>query len=118
MLKGASKLLVDQEAGRVEMARAGLSFPVDIAFLSFTFGSAILYNREALSSEHTPAKEVATFMSVAFLSALIVIWFCRRSDKSYNDERRVISCIVFCCLSYLVSFFIAGASLFAGSWFG
>jgi len=43
LLKLFFKILIEQEAKLVDFFNAFLNFPIDIAFLSFSFSAALLY---------------------------------------------------------------------------
>jgi hypothetical protein len=43
VLKLLFKLFIEQQVKAVDIAKAILAFPIDIAFLSFSFGAAIIY---------------------------------------------------------------------------
>ena len=75
MLKFGLRMTTDQETNGADTIKAILVFPVDIAFLSLSYGSAILYAAQTSAAATMPVKAVLTtaFIAIALLLPVIVV---------------------------------------------
>jgi hypothetical protein len=114
LLKFVSKILIEQEVKAVDFFKALLSFPIDIAFLSLSFGSAVLLSILGRSSVAAAGKTLLAFVLACLIFSLITIMFCRKSDRAFTNERNIAT-IVFACLGYLLSTFVLLGSIALGA---
>lgn len=104
LLKFIFKLLIEQEVRLSDALKALLNFPLDLAFLAFSFGAAILYSMPASA----PALQVATMKAIlgSMIAAIVVLsilaMMCRKSDKAFTGER-LLSAFAIGVSSYAVS---------------
>lgn len=82
LLKLMLRLGTDQETNGADTLKAVLVFPVDIAFLSLSYGSAILYASQGALTGQMPVKAV---LSIAFLAVFLlmpVIIISKKSERA------------------------------------
>lgn len=82
MLKFGLRMTTDQETNGADTLKAILIFPVDIAFLSLSYGSAILYSAQNAPTSALPVKGVLTIAFVAIALLLPVIVVSKKSERA------------------------------------
>jgi hypothetical protein len=116
MLKFGLRMTTDQETNGVDTLKAIMVFPVDIAFLSLSYGSAILYSGQMHSTAPTPVKAIlsAAFIAVALLIPVIVV--ARKSERALILSKTKTAAGL-STLGYLLALTITTASISMGSAF-
>lgn len=116
MLKFGLRMTTDQETNGVDTLKAIMVFPVDIAFLSLSYGSAILYSGQIQSASPAPVKAIlsAAFIAVALLLPVIVV--AKKSERALvlSKTRKAAG---LSALGYLLALTITTASVSMGSAF-
>jgi hypothetical protein len=87
LLKLAFKLTIEQELDAVDVAKALLSFPVDIAFLSFSFGAALLYAKPVSEMHDGTVRNMFVALILAVILLVCTTVFSKKSDKAFTLER-------------------------------
>lgn len=82
MLKFGLRVTTDQETNGADTLKAILVFPVDIAFLSLSYGSAILYSAQTSQASALPVKGVITIVFVAIALLLPIIVVSKKSERA------------------------------------
>jgi len=82
-LKFGLKMTTDQETNGADTLKAILVFPVDIAFLSLSYGSAVLYTAQDTGGSTAPVKAILTiaFMAIALLIPVIIL--AKKSERAF-----------------------------------
>ena len=86
LLKLVVKQFSDQETKLLDIFKALLAFPIDIAFLSMAFGSAII-------SLHYKSASVAffkgslVFLVVCVILAIVVTVVCKKADRAFALDK-------------------------------
>lgn len=105
LLKLGMRLFLDQEVTRVDATKAAMAFPVDLAFLAFTFGAAGMVAAAQQAADPIDMKSAAAFMVSCALLGGAVIVLCKRSDKAFMREKNVAAGVL-TGLSYTASAFV------------
>jgi hypothetical protein len=84
LLKLVFKITIEQQLKPVDVAKAILAFPIDIAFLSFSFGAAILYARPIATMRQDTPRDMAMMIVVAVALLVITTTFAKKSDASFT----------------------------------
>lgn len=113
-LKFIVKLVVDQQISKVDAMKAFLAFPIDVAFLSMSFGAAVLAGLGKPGGRTISATGVLVFAVACITVAIITTMFCKRSDRAF-DLDKTWPVVGWGFLSYAMSFLAAAGSLQAGS---
>jgi hypothetical protein len=72
----------------VDVAKAILAFPIDIAFLSFSFGAAaLLYARPPGTIRDGTIREMFTALVAAVVLIAITTAFSKKSDNAFTIDR-------------------------------
>ncbi|MBY5484669.1 hypothetical protein HFO87_09310 [Rhizobium leguminosarum] len=87
LLKLMLRLGTDQETNTADTLKAVLVFPVDIAFLSLSYGSAILYASQGNVAGQMPVKAVLTIAFLAVFLLLPVIIISKKSERALILEK-------------------------------
>jgi hypothetical protein len=87
LLKLLFKLTIEQEIGAVDVAKALLAFPVDIAFLSFSFGAALLYARPVSELHDSTLRQMFVALVIAIVLLVCTTLFSKKSDKAFTREQ-------------------------------
>jgi hypothetical protein len=114
-LKFCVKLAVDQQFDGIDLMKAALALPVDIAFLGMAFGIAVLAHSQSSGVARAVDVKVVMALTVTGLLFSLLVTICsKRSDRAF-DANRTWSYIMWTFLSYAVSFATAWGSLSLGS---
>lgn len=89
ILKLLFKIFVDQKPRWVDAFRALLAFPVDVTFLSFSYGAATLALISAARGVQPDAKIVMTLTVAVMIFAIITTKIAKFSDVSLDEEKYV-----------------------------
>jgi hypothetical protein len=104
VIKFLFKLFIDQRVGLVETTKSLLAFPVDIVFLSFSFGSALLYAMPIPSNSPSIVKSSLILALACLCVAILTIVACKKSDAAMISGKWSI-CVLFFVSSYILSAF-------------
>jgi hypothetical protein len=107
LLKFICKLFVDQRVQWLDVGKALLAFPIDIVFLSFSFGSGLLYLMPSDQIRTGTIKSMFGLLVICICVALLTTFICRRSDAALTQSRYWI-----CGLLFVVSYCISVVSIF------
>lgn len=115
LLKFIFKTVIGQTITRYELAKTAMVFPVDIAFLGFSFGSAVLYSNQNQGSVSSFAKLVLMFAILCIAGAAAIMAMCKKSDEYFTKGLRTkafwtsVSC-------YAASVTCVVISMYMGNW--
>jgi hypothetical protein len=109
-LKLLFKIFIDQKAKWLDGFRAVLAFPVDITFLSFSYGAATLAHVTPQLNHQIEVKTVGALTLGVVVCALLTTKLSRDSDSAL-DDRRYPMMISLTFFSYLVAAFVLYWSL-------
>ena len=105
LLKLVSKLFVEREVSVMDAAKALVAFPVDIVFLAFSFGAAILYATPPETIKVGNIKTMFSFMAGCIVIAIVITAFCRKGDKAL-DQKRFVIMGAFMVFTYVASIYV------------
>jgi hypothetical protein len=112
LLKLVFKTVIEQQMKPVDVAKAMLAFPIDIAFLAFSFGAAILYSRPPAQIANGTLRD----MFIAIVAAIILLAsttaFSKKSGEAFTRERFVMT-FVHIIPAYALSLLTLWAALHA-----
>jgi len=83
LLKFGLKIATDQETNGADTLKAILVFPVDIAFLSLSYGSAVLYTAHGTGGLTVPIKATITIIFMAITLLIPVIILTKKSERAF-----------------------------------
>jgi hypothetical protein len=108
ILKLVFKIVIEQQLKAVDVTKALLAFPIDIAFLSFSFGAAMLYAR--------PVGSIAVGTILTFAIALLAVTtvFAKKSDQSFTLSKFGMT-FVHVIVAYVLSFVAFWCAVNAGA---
>lgn len=89
VLKLLLKLFVGQDANRVDVYKALLAFPIDAAFLSVSYASAILLAITNAQPNSMPVVTSWAIFSFGMCMLIPVIALCRKSEKAFITDKKV-----------------------------
>ena len=113
MLKFGLKMTTDQETNGADTLKALLIFPVDIAFLSLSYGSAVLYTAQNASDEAAPVKAILTVAFIAIALLLPVIVLTKKSERALVLSKTKLAGWL-SVLGYFLALIITGLSISIG----
>lgn len=116
ILKFGLRMTTESETNSVDTLRALTLFPIDVAFLSLSYGSAILYTRSGIEASPSTVKAILTtaFLAIALLLPVIVI--AKKAERALvlSKFRRSFALSV---IGYILAFGITAASVAIGGLF-
>jgi hypothetical protein len=107
VLKLLCKLFVDQQVRLLDAGKALLAFPVDIVFLSLSFGSGLLYATPTNQIQAATIKSMFVLLLVCVCMALLTTFICRRSDAALSRSQ-----YWRCGLLFIISYSISSIAIF------
>jgi hypothetical protein len=110
VLKFIMKVAVEQEVNRIDFVRATLIFPIDIAFLSLSFGVAIVTFMQLRDQAVMPTEDVLLVFVGYVITTFIVTVLSKKSDKAFIRDNNM-SAIGFFFLSCFLSVMVMAISL-------
>ncbi|MBB3474259.1 hypothetical protein [Sphingomonas sp. BK345] len=105
ILKLLFKIFVDQKPRWVDAFRALLAFPVDVTFLSFSYGAATMALISAARGVQPDAKNVMTLTVAVIIFAILTTKIVKFSDASLDEEKYVLVGLSAVC-AYAAAFFV------------
>lgn len=102
VLKLLFKLFIEQSVKPVDIAKAILAFPIDIAFLSFSFGAAILYAKPPSSIQIGTIREMFVVLLIAIIALMIITVLAKKSDAAFTLNKYALMFLLV-ILAYLAS---------------
>jgi hypothetical protein len=108
-IKFAFKVVVDQQLSSTGLMKAFLMFPVDIAFLTFTFGAAA-FSFSPPSAD--PVRAVLIF-ALATIFVLFVVHICCRRADLFFDKAKMVPAVSLAAAAYLLSISVIVLALLA-----
>jgi hypothetical protein len=98
------KLYIHQDVKGVELARALLMFPIDMAFLALSFGVGIFTYLQAQNNKIANTGNIIGILILYLSAIIIIIILSKRSDRAFVDSQnwRV---VIFTIMSYFMSLF-------------
>jgi nitric oxide reductase large subunit len=93
-LKFLFRLSIGQQVTRVELFKAMLAFPVDLAFLAISFAAIILPYMQARPENPLSTKDVMFWFLTYIVAAFVVTILTRHSDKAFaaKEENVLLAC--------------------------
>lgn len=108
------RLFLNQEVDKVKFQQALLQFPIDLAFLAFSFATASLITAAAIAKTKVEGESSLSLILIFLLVATIVIIFSSHSSKTFvRDGNRLP--YLFMAPSYFLSIVVLFLSFRAGS---
>jgi hypothetical protein len=116
LLKFGLRITTDTETNTPDTLRALMVFPIDIAFLSLSYGSAILYSSQNLSADPHTVKAIvaAAFLAIVLLLPVIVI--SKKAERAFVIDRYG-RATTLAALAYVMSLSITAFSVTIGGMF-
>jgi hypothetical protein len=114
LLKLVFKITIEQQIKPVDVAKAVLAFPIDIAFLAFSFGAALLYARP-LGVMHTNGiRQMFVALVVAIILLVITTVFSKKSDNAFTLEKFKMT-FLHVLVAYVLSFVAVWGAMNVGT---
>lgn len=113
LLKLVSRLFVEREVSFMDAMKALVLFPIDIMFLAFSFGAAILYATPPEAIQVGSIRTMFSFLIGCTIIAILITAFCRKSDKAL-DQKKFGWTIGFSAVTYMVSIIVLIQSFSVG----
>ncbi|WLE63160.1 hypothetical protein GIY62_22785 [Burkholderia plantarii] len=85
-LKLGLKVGTGRSMTRVDMARAILNFPLDLAFLGLSFGIVYIMSMQTKHLSRATTEEVLLIFSLYIIFGISVAIICRKSDMLFNKD--------------------------------
>ncbi len=112
ILKFIVKLMVDQQVNGVDFLRSLLLLPIDISFLSMSFGAAVLRNVGA-SERRLNSTAIFAFAVACISVAIFTTFLSKRSERAFGSDKTW-TALGYAALGYVVSVGALFGSSFAG----
>lgn len=112
LFKSVLRLMIDRQVTSINFAKAFLSFPVDLTFLSLSYGVASIVSAQQRGANWPITVTLAVIMLYALVGVL-TIFVCSKSDRAFDAERNVFTAAT-CFLAYAVAFLTLGITMFGG----
>jgi hypothetical protein len=109
-LKFLFRLSVGQEVKKVDLFKAILNFPVDLAFLAVSFAAIILPYMQSRPVNPISTKEVMLWFALYIVAAFVVTIFTKSSDKAFVLEKNGVA-FLFSLPAYFLSILVITLSL-------
>ena len=106
LLKFMLKLFVEQETNKVDLYKALLAFPVDAAFLSVSFASAVLVTITKANPNVIPLYESWGIFAFGLCILIPVIVLCRKSERAFIKEKHVARGSAYSAVSVALAAFV------------
>lgn len=116
LLKFSLKAVVENEVKQVDVLKALTMFPVDVAFLSLSYGSAILYANPSLVEGDRGIKTLLATVLVSIIFLLPVIVLSKKSEKAFVLSQSWKSTIL-AAIAYSIAIPITAYSTYIGGLF-
>jgi len=108
------RLFLNQEVDKVKFQQALLQFPIDLAFLAFSFATASLITAAAIAKTKVEGEASLSLILIFLLVTTVVIVFCSFANKAFvRDENRLP--YLFLIPSYFLSIIVLFISFRAGA---
>jgi hypothetical protein len=114
LLKLLFKITIEQQLKAVDLTKAIIAFPIDIAFLSFSFGAAILYSRPTSGMRADSLRDMFVALVVAVILLLITTVFSKKSDTAFTTYKKGMT-FLHVLVAYLFSFGAMWGALHVGA---
>jgi hypothetical protein len=114
LLKFLFRLFINQAVTRVDVARALLAFPIDLAFLGLSFSSVFLGYMQSRISEPLSLKAALDLFLIYIVGAAFVTVFSKLSDSAFIVDRHW-SCVGWTIPAYFLSIVAVFFSLALGA---
>lgn len=108
LLKFIFKLTIEQEVKTADASKALLNFPLDLAFLAFSFAAAILYAVPPTEINAGSVKSMFGILISAIVVLALITLTCKKSDRAYTLENLKMAAVL-----AVFSYVLAGAVLIA-----
>lgn len=95
---------------KIDIYRAILNFPLDLAFLGLSFGIIYLANSDSREPASTFYEVISVFLAY-IVFACAVAFTCRRSDVLFNRDE-IGKPVVWAGINYFIAFSVLGISLY------
>ena len=114
VLKLLFKLFIEQQVKPVDIAKAILAFPIDIAFLAFSFGAALLYAKPPSSIHIGTIREMFVILLLAVMILMICTVLAKKSDAAFTLNKFALMFLLV-ILAYLASMVAVWGALNIGA---
>jgi hypothetical protein len=116
LLKFGLRITTDSETNSADTMRALTLFPVDVGFLSLSYGSAILYSSSSLAADPSTIKLILAVAFLAIVLLLPVIVISKKAERAFVLAKHG-RATLFSVLGYLMAFAITAISIGIGGLF-
>jgi len=112
-LKFLFRLSIGQQVTRVELFKAMLSFPIDLAFLAISFSAIILPYMQARPENPLSTRDVMFWFLTYIVTAFVVTILTRHSDKAFAEAKKenILPAVLWAMPAYFLSILIIVLSL-------
>ncbi|MCA6120346.1 hypothetical protein J6500_00280 [Bradyrhizobium sp. WSM 1704] len=114
VLKLLFKLFIEQQVKPVDVAKAILAFPIDIAFLSFSFGAAILYAKPPSTIHTGTVREMFVVLLLSIMVLMLCTVLAKKSDMAFTLNKFAMMFLLV-ILAYVVSIVAVWGALNVGA---
>jgi hypothetical protein len=91
LLKLASKLFIEREVSFMDAMKAMVVFPIDIIFLAFSFGAAILYATPVQIIKPGNIKTMFCIVVACITVSILITAFCKKGDRALDQKKFMIT---------------------------
>lgn len=116
LLKFAMRMSTDSETNAADTARALIVFPIDIAFLALSYGSAVLYSAPPNDINQNTMKIIIIIILIAIFLLFPVTLLAKKAERSFVLEKQW-KCLSLVTLAYILAFSVASLSISVGRFF-
>ena len=89
ILKFLFRLSIEQSSTKVDLFKAVLNFPIDLAFLAISFAAIILTQMQSRSANPLATKEVLLWFVGYVVAAFVATLFARKSDQAFEADENI-----------------------------
>lgn len=109
VFKFALKIATNRTMGKVDIMKAALAFPLDLAFLCLSFGVIFLIGLEKRSTS-VPVTQVLCVFTFYIVFAIVVALICRRTDMLFNKDESA-NPLGLATVNYAMTFLVLALSI-------
>lgn len=111
LIKLAYRLAVDQRPGVYDLARAAILFPLDIAFLSLSFGAASIVHANHGGAEVSIHVQFFASVILAFVAGLVGVTVLTKRAEDQFEKVHYIATSILTSVGYITATFLLVCSL-------
>ncbi|MFS8980901.1 hypothetical protein PO002_42000 [Cupriavidus necator] len=111
LFKLALKISTSRSMNKVDIFRAALNFPLDLAFLGLSFGVIYILSMQRRVGQSASAEAAITVFLAYIVFASLVALACRRSDSLFHKDEEG-KPIVWAAVNYFATFLVLAISIY------